>query len=100
IRDFHVTGVQTCALPIYSMAPTVVGWHRISVCPHCQGLLIVPASPPEQGLPFILERAELGICTSCRRTSVSEPSGSSVENPDRKIGRASCRERVWICESG
>src|SRR5690606_40899070 len=23
IRDFHVTGVQTCALPIYEMFPTV-----------------------------------------------------------------------------
>src|SRR5690606_40786886 len=25
IRDFHVTGVQTCALPIYRDAPVVAG---------------------------------------------------------------------------
>src|SRR5690606_40383217 len=25
IRDFHVTGVQTCALPIYEEGPAVIG---------------------------------------------------------------------------
>src|SRR5690606_40935219 len=29
IRDFHVTGVQTCALPIFpqAMAETLIGWN-------------------------------------------------------------------------
>src|SRR5690606_40635930 len=26
IRDFHVTGVQTCALPIFGLAMLVAGW--------------------------------------------------------------------------
>src|SRR5690606_40373962 len=27
IRDFHVTGVQTCALPIYTAGPGLIFWH-------------------------------------------------------------------------
>src|SRR5690606_40383443 len=40
IRDFHVTGVQTCALPIYSAAATSPGrrWRRsrASSPRHCE----------------------------------------------------------------
>src|SRR5262249_43338312 len=78
-----------------SMAPTVVGWHWAGVCPHCQGLLIVPALPPEPNEPFVLERAELGICTLCRRTSVSEPGSSSVEKPDRIMVNKLLKPQRW-----
>src|SRR5690625_5986176 len=68
IRDGHVTGVQTCALPIL----TVV-----------QGLVILFLAAP--------------VALSLAR---STPSGSAGRS-DRwwhltEIGRASCRERVWI----
>src|SRR5699024_12045404 len=60
IRDRNVTGVQTCALPIWADHPGAVGWSQ-------------PA--PGWSAP--------GACgaswTRCR-----------------KIGRASCRGRVWM----
>src|SRR5690606_40756569 len=67
IRDFHVTGVQTCALPIF-------------------------------------ERYEEG-CKVARRSlrfnSNAHSLGAFIINAIRagdaeEIGRASCRERVWI----
>src|SRR5690606_40774365 len=70
IRDFHVTGVQTCALPIsisslarHRPGRTTAGWSR------ARSSLVV-------------------IATS---TSLPCPSRPSVR---LKIGRASCRERV------
>src|SRR5690606_40290888 len=79
IRDFHVTGVQTCALPIstHQHAPT--------------SLDAVPkAAPPRK---------------SCAHSSVTSPDSSTEPSLQRiqcrhpltryrsKIGRASCRER-------
>jgi hypothetical protein len=37
-------------VPTNAMAPTVVGWHRTGSCPHCKGVLIVPAPSPEDRL--------------------------------------------------
>src|SRR5690606_39475975 len=34
IRDFHVTGVQTCALPIWSSITTRC-WRPPAICPTC-----------------------------------------------------------------
>src|SRR5690606_39784951 len=67
IRDFHVTGVQTCALPIsYRMLPV--------------------APLPEVDLPIISVTANLPGASP-------ETMASSVAT---QIGRASCRERVEI----
>src|SRR5436309_4348733 len=32
IRDFHVTGVQTCALPISCAIPGLPCWHQPTTC--------------------------------------------------------------------
>src|SRR6266511_2624564 len=34
IRDFHVTGVQTCALPISGVGGAQIGWYRLIAIPH------------------------------------------------------------------
>src|SRR5690606_39998063 len=87
IRDFHVTGVQTCALPIYS---------RCGLQAHCP-------SPDYQS-------AESGSRSRYLRTSLWWASYSRFPESSRfapwpwllpyadrhKIGRASCRERVKI----
>src|SRR5439155_5518274 len=70
IRDGHVTGVQTCALPIYAQASTT------------------PTPPNIQGGPTLdvrrrRRRARLRI--SCRLRAGTRRG---------EIGRASCRERV------
>src|SRR5258706_11693341 len=75
IRDWSVTGVQTCALPICPSAP------RLCTSIH--------------------QRAKLmyrGAQSWCRRTAASSASVSLGDNcprvPTHQIGRASCRERV------
>src|SRR3712207_9045125 len=66
IRDIGVTGVQTCALPI---------WSRICM-PR-------PWSLSGEG------------CTNCGTASAAS-SWTSISSRPPKIGRASCRERVQI----
>src|SRR5205807_2697878 len=81
IRDYKVTGVQTCALPISS--PTWPGRPaspRCSTRPAHPRSTCCPRSPPGPG---------------AASTAPSAPSATT--RPTRtctKIGRASCRERV------
>src|SRR2546429_2719033 len=77
IRDVAVTGVQTCALPIYDIVPTLTEYIRI------------PAKSPMFDAHWAehghLERA-VGLITDWARRRKIEGLA--------KIGRASCRERV------
>src|SRR5256885_5254002 len=78
IRDYKVTGVQTCALPISG-----------------------PDHPRHRSLAFNLERSGYRVSTAC-----DAEDGLGLARRDRpdlvlldislpgKIGRASCRERV------
>src|SRR5690606_39823422 len=82
IRDFHVTGVQTCALPIcrprcgstYSLA---VNWNRTEV----------DAWDPD----FIDEARVYKLEESLPKTK----GYFSINHARDEIGRASWRERVW-----
>src|SRR5690606_41123214 len=77
IRDFHVTGVQTCALPIFVPnqpspgTPATAGWER---------------SRPRKD--------KTGTAQRCRARHGSRPNVDQMtvaETPE--IGRASCRGR-------
>src|SRR5207302_4153311 len=91
IRDFHVTGVQTCALPISGNGcESELAENKMIVCEFC------------------LNYSEAGTC----RLGLNIPKGMKCRefapgiekfcaNPEdfvsaRQIGRASCRERVWV----
>src|SRR5436309_7984971 len=78
IRDFHVTGVQTCALPISRPIPS-----------------FNPLSPSRQQalVRGWLTATVLGHVGSLRARSWSAKP-LSIWTPGGKIGRASCRERV------
>src|SRR5690606_40038932 len=83
IRDFHVTGVQTCALPI---------------CPFPGTALPVPIARPRLHL-FRDPRAEPRLPRRSDRATdpaVEDPRdrGGTGGHRDREIGRASGRERV------
>src|SRR5207302_2731937 len=88
IRDFHVTGVQTCALPISTKLPICFEPEAgRSICASC------------------LMRSRTRSITSAfvRRSSDTSHSftHSCLRSPAafvayRQIGRASCRERVEI----
>src|SRR5690606_40305226 len=82
IRDFHVTGVQTCALPICSGAAPR-GWKP--------GRSYSPSRRPtlaDRAARLTVRRVRSG-CTA----GVTKLMGRREE-----IGRASCRERVWMSE--
>src|SRR5439155_4965620 len=89
IRDGHVTGVQTCALPISRNWRTVSG--RVN-----------PLTRSSR------ERASASTSNRCFSSTSSVPGGAAVElsvmsitigherGERYEIGRASCRERVKI----
>src|SRR5690606_40660293 len=81
IRYFHVTGVQTCALPISGSMPTAI-----------------PADSVGLVSPKVEHFAE-PLALACGRTLgayqlIYETYGEL--NAARKIGRASCRESVKL----
>src|SRR5690625_6961414 len=80
IRDGHVTGVQTCALPI--SLSTLVGKERSDQLPAL--LLQLPAS----GGDDVIEQAITGDVPHGTRCPGLRVPG--------QIGRASCRERGWL----
>src|SRR5690606_39621284 len=91
IRDFHVTGVQTCALPIFFVSSLVMGQTQ-------------PAN--------YVQSTTYQVETLDGETQATNPTGGNLSNDDKietityydglgrpkqsiskQIGRASCRER-------
>src|SRR5207253_5244958 len=92
IRDGHVTGVQTCALPIFGRSAWTIAARSAISLRTCTGAM--PSSPEvanaastiAAGLPARV--AARRSARAARRTRRSE------------IGRASCRERVGMAGRG
>src|SRR5690606_40154919 len=81
IRDFHVTGVQTCALPIFGFS---LGETALAAFPRVA--LEAPSVPTVALLRLV--RLRLAPCV---------PAGAPIARLERdavEIGRASCRARV------
>src|SRR5690606_39641727 len=84
IRDFHVTGVQTCALPIFRLYDDVVHdvkdrtrkRQRRRDCNAYKHVTDLADNVEGENLPDIEVRG-------------------GAENAGNQIGRASCRERGW-----
>src|SRR5690606_39712911 len=94
IRDFHVTGVQTCALPIWAYSPRATGphlalWHGVNT-PLLMSLAVI-------GVGIVLYRSSDAFIrllhTVPGRINVNAVYDWSV---DAQIGRASCREGVNV----
>ena len=85
--------------PTNSMAPTIVSWHSIDVCPHCgQPLMVSDAKPgSERAKAFRLlgpdERE--GICSSCLKSSHPSARNQTVEPPDRFACNKLMTPRRW-----
>src|SRR5207302_7574877 len=82
IRDFHVTGVQTCALPICRRAAQTVLSH----------------------VHAALDVARNGERRQRRHRSAADQqshrAGGEAQQVAEQIGRASCRERVEVTVGG
>src|SRR5256885_3684514 len=76
IRDYKVTGVQTCALPISPRAAPPYWWRSRGVA--CSSR----------------SAADRWTGASCRARATSPRPRGGRCIPEREIGRASCRERV------
>src|SRR5439155_6296188 len=77
IRDGHVTGVQTCALPIFTM----MEWYGEMVARRLYGQAFFGKGP---------------VSDSAKQAIEAELSKGLRALKGLKIGRASCRERVEI----
>src|SRR5256885_11671700 len=91
IRDYKVTGVQTCALPIYlqgavSAGLLAVGSSFVGTMENCAALLdrIAAAADPEAEARAIARHHK----------ALKSPVPGFGHHLHKQIGRASCRERV------
>src|SRR5690606_40532843 len=92
IRDFHVTGVQTCALPIFGDADRARdGGGGRGDAANLRLLLDDDDLGRQELSAHDAPRLFFFAFPSGRMTSVSEIVGAFVAT---KIGRASCRESV------
>src|SRR5690606_40216307 len=85
IRDFHVTGVQTCALPICFVGPTTVFAFMQAmglINDHAEGCITRDEVARARET---FTRPDSGPASRTRRDAVHGPT---------EIGRATCRERV------
>src|SRR5690606_40746150 len=89
IRDFHVTGVQTCALPI-SRSSCFSG---SSARPH------LTAAALSRCTATVLITSTAGTSAMSRASPLASVEFESSRS-DAKIGRASCRERVRLTGVG
>src|SRR5207253_8499973 len=86
IRDGHVTGVQTCALPILRRE------NEFAV-----GVVVIAAFGVVVAGALWLSGAHLGRTEAVYTARFRTVGGLSVGDPVvLQIGRASCRERVWV----
>src|SRR5256885_8671252 len=77
IRDYKVTGVQTCALPISSLST-----------------LARTRNSPPSARAMVRDRLLMGRSRKRAVASEMESAAKSSASAAPKIGRASCRERV------
>src|SRR5690606_40957780 len=91
IRDFHVTGVQTCALPIY---PALLGGRRVMTDAAAGDQhVLADREPPAAAEP----RVEHVLEAMAHDILFDRDAGALRRHDlriDLEIGRASCRERM------
>src|SRR5207245_6703022 len=93
IRDATVTGVQTCALPISALLARCGRDRCLLRREHGPGLTGAVLQPLQPGV------ADLHLASPARAGEICgrrPPARSGVGLAGEQIGRASCRERVWV----
>src|SRR5205807_4488245 len=94
IRDYKVTGVQTCALPIWGFHTAYsISGHSVEKAIKLVHRFLDEWAESEQKTGQ--GRARVGDRDLRHRTDHLSPGGSEQTGFARKIGRASCRERGW-----
>src|SRR5690606_40850079 len=92
IRGFHVTGVQTCALPIFRT------WRDLRAHGTRQVVALSDTPAPGRDLPGCVEQAAGGdYVEACAYEPGASASPTLESAALQEIGRASCRERAAVC---
>jgi signal peptidase I len=79
-------------VPSNSMAPIVVGWHFIGVCPNCGGVMVSSANTlGEFGRPD----SDRGVCTVCMQAGPINDVSTEVEEADRIVVNKLLAPRRW-----
>src|SRR5207253_8049079 len=95
-RDGHVTGVQTCALPISPRESPVR--QAVQTYAEQHPALVVAARQTATLIGSMLDEAGINYLTiEGRAKSIASfaEKATRTEDGTPQIGRASCRERVW-----
>src|SRR5690606_40616358 len=79
IRDFHVTGVQTCALPIYQ---TLVN----ALLHHCGPAMAAVGDPARPGIVHRLDKDTSGILVAAK--TVATHAGLAAQFAAHSVERA------------
>jgi signal peptidase I len=75
-----------------SMAPIVVSWHHIGICPNCGGIMFSSATASgELGGPD----PDRGICTVCMQAGPIKDASPEVEEADRIVVNKLLTPRRW-----
>src|SRR5690606_40075248 len=96
IRDFHVTGVQTCALPISANYVAGFGTEELHGCENAPGYFPVSASGQCIGDGAFYHNSRVKFRDVTDGLSNTLIVGERRTHEVLEIGRASCREGVYI----
>src|SRR5690606_40199078 len=96
IRDFHVTGVQTCALPIYKI---LTGRRKVFHTNRKYGGI--------SGFPKRTESEYDTFGVGHSSTSISAALGMAIRSEERRVGKeggdqasaGQCNEQVMACQT-
>src|SRR5205807_4252590 len=91
IRDYKVTGVQTCALPISPRDPCVVA-ARFTI----SGSRLGPSGRGSRAWRCAWALVLVSMAPRTRRAE--RPEFTRAVGADLEIGRASCRERICMLD--
>src|SRR5207237_5076953 len=98
IRDSSVTGVQTCALPIFAASGSST--HTLYDVPNVSIIGSASSASDPWGALFTSRFQALPIYDSFSGMSYARARWLNHEQGQFKIGRASCRERVELVVRG
>src|SRR5690606_40924591 len=92
IRDFHVTGVQTCALPISASASGGVQPYTFTKIAGPSWLSVNPTTGAITGTPSMSDAAPGGVTVAIRVTDSQDPASAveqvvQLRSEERRVGK-------------